>query len=250
MLSPRGNSLKTLGLLGLAALGMLGGCAAEQGSADYIQQALASSERSPEMTERDVARKPAEVLALSGIEPGDTVVEFAGFGQYYTTLLSSIVGPEGQVHMYDLPYTEERAGENSRAFVAAHPNTTYNVVDYNAIELPSDVDVVYNVLYYHDLSLNDIDVATLNRKIYDALKPGGVFLIIDHNAPAGTGTRDTESLHRIDPAVIKEEVLAAGFELAEDSDLLAHPEDDYSAMVFAPGTRGATDRSLFKFVKP
>lgn len=240
--------LRRIAACGLLLLGQAG--FAQTAIPDYIKSAVASTARSEEMKAVDPARKPAEVLALSGIAPGDTVVEFAGFGQFYTTMLSEIVGADGSVLVYDLPYTEERAGAASRAFAEAHPNTRYNVIDYNAIELPADVDVVFNVLYYHDLSLNQIDVAALNRKIHDALKPGGVFLIIDHNAEPGSGTRDVEKLHRIDPAVIKQEVLAAGFELAEESSLLANTDDDHTKMVFAPGTRRATDRSLFKFVKP
>lgn len=239
--------IRNIAAIGLLACSQL---AFAQAIPDYIQAAVASGERTPAMTERDANRKPAELLALSGIKPGDTVVEFAGFGQYFTTMLSAIVGPQGKVLVYDLPYTEERAGEASRAFAAAHPNTSYNVVDYNAIELPAGVDQVHNVLYYHDLGLNQIDTAVLNRKIFDALKPGGVYLIVDHNAEAGSGTRDVEKLHRIDPEVIKQEVLAAGFTLAEDSDLLAHAADDHTKMVFTPGTRGTTDQSVLKFVKP
>lgn len=234
----------------LAALANAQEYSVPAGTPDYIAKAVTSPERVEAATARDPARKPAEILTLSGVKPGDTVVEFAGFGQYYTVILSSIVGDSGKVHMYDLPYTEQRAGENSRAFVASHPNTTYNIVDYNEMTMPQNVDVVFNVLYYHDLPLNKIDVAKLNKKIFDALKPGGVFLIIDHNAEPGSGMRDTEKLHRIDPAIIKQEVLAAGFVLAEESKLLAHPEDDHTKMVFTPGTRGATDRSVFKFTKP
>ncbi len=189
------------------------------------------------------------MLALSGVKPGDQVVEFASFGQYFTTLLSDIVGPQGKIYMYDLPYTEERAGAASRAFVAAHPNSKYELVDYNKIELPQNVDVVFNVLYYHDLPLNNIDTAALNAKILKALKPGGIFFIVDHNAAPGSGTRDTKTLHRIDPAVIRKEVTAAGFELVEESKLLAHADDDHTKMVFAPGTRGTTDQTIFKFRK-
>lgn len=216
----------------------------------YIRAAVESPSRSAEQKARDAARKPAEVLALSGVKPGDTVVEFASFGQYFTTLLSEIVGPKGTVYMYDLPYTEERSGAASRTFVAAHPNSKYELVDYNQLKLPSNVDVVFNVLYYHDLPLNNIDTASLNKRIFDALKPGGIFFIVDHNAAPGSGTRDTKTLHRIDPEVIKKEVSAAGFELVEQSKLLAHAEDDHTKMVFAPGLRGLTDQTIFKFRKP
>ena len=223
--------------------------AAAMNAGAAIAAAVASPERPAEARERDPARKPAEVLALSGIEPGDRIVEIAGFGQYYTTLLSSIVGPEGEVHVFDLPYTEERAGEASRAFAAAHANTEYNVVDYNEASFPADTDIVFNVLYYHDLGLNDIDIAAMNAKLFAALKPGGAYLVIDHKAEDGSGWRDAESVHRVDKQTIIDEVTAAGFVLETDSDLLANPDDDRSVMVFSPGTRGATDRAVLLFRK-
>ncbi|HUK01406.1 MAG TPA: hypothetical protein VLW26_03910 [Steroidobacteraceae bacterium] len=216
----------------------------------YIRAAVESTSRPAEQRARDVNRKPAEVLTLSGIKPGDRVVEFASFGQYYTALLSDIVGPKGMVYMFDLPYTEKRAGDASRAFVASHPNATYHLEDYNTLQLPEQVDIVYIVLYYHDLLLNNIDTAALNARIFKALKPGGIYFIVDHNAAPGSGTRDTKALHRIDPEVIREQVTAAGFELVTRSDLLANPADDHTKMVFTPGTRGLTDQSIFKFRKP
>lgn len=216
----------------------------------YVRHAVELPERSAEQKARDANRKPAELLTLAGVKPGDRVVEFASFGQYFTTLLSDIVGPKGMVYMYDLPYTEKRAGEASRAFVAAHLNSKYELIDYNKLELPNNIDIVFNVLYYHDLSLNDIDTASLNTRIFKALKPGGIFFVVDHNAAPGSGRRDTKALHRIDPEVIRQEVTAAGFELVEESKLLAHPEDDHTKMVFSPGLRGLTDQTIFKFRKP
>lgn len=238
------KTLATVALLAAAQLGLA------QSIPDYIRSAVDSDARSEEMTARDPARKPAEMLALAGVKPGDKVVEFAGFGLYYTTMLSEIVGENGEIHMLDLPYTGARAGAASSAFVAEHPNTYYQLIDYNKIVFPTDVDVVMNVLYYHDLALNNTDTAVLNKKIFDALKPGGTYFIIDHNAEPGSGTRDVERLHRIDPEVIKQEITAAGFRLAEESSLLAQADDDHSTMVFSPGTRGATDRTVLKFVKP
>jgi predicted methyltransferase len=220
------------------------------GTPAYIRSAVESTTRSAEQKARDANRKPAELLTLSGVQPGERVVELASFGQYFTSLLSDIVGPKGQVYMFDLPYTEARAGAASRAFVAAHPNCKYELVDYNKVELPQQLDVVFNVLYYHDLYVNDIDTASLNARIFKALKPGGIYFIVDHNAAAGSGTRDAKTLHRIDPAVIRQEVAAAGFKLLEESKLLAHADDDHSKMVFAPGLRGLTDQTVFKFQKP
>jgi predicted methyltransferase len=219
-----------------AAVAQAPGYVIPAGTPAYVRAAVQSSERTSGMTERDAVRKPAETLTL--------------FGQYYTTLLSAIVGEDGEVHVFDLPYTEARNGEAARAFAAAHPNTTYNLVDYNVAEFPDEVDMVFNVLYYHDLILNDIDTAAMNAKLYAALKPGGRYVVIDHKAEDGSGWRDARELHRMGAEKIVEEVTAAGFVLSVDSDLLAHPEDPRTAMVFAPGTRGVTDQAFFIFTKP
>ncbi len=210
---------------------------------------MESPARSAAQRARDVNRKPAQILTMSGIKPGDRVVEFASFGQYYTAMLSDIVGPKGHVYMYDLPYTGKRAGAASRAFVAAHPNCEYHLIDYNKLKLPRQVDIVFIVLYYHDLFLNHIDAASLDARIFKALKPGGVFFIVDHNAVPGSGTRDIK-LHRIDPAVIRRQVSAAGFQLVEESHLLANPADDHRQIIFSPAIRGRTDRTIFEFRKP
>jgi predicted methyltransferase len=215
-----------------------------------VRRAVESAERADEMRVRDYYRKPAEILTLAGVEEGDHIIEFAAFGQYFTTMLVTAVGPSGKIDMYDLPYTERFAGEASRAFDAAHANAVYHQEDYNTAAFPQNVDAVYNVLYYHDLRPNAVDTAALNRKLFAALKPGGVYLIIDHKAEDGSGWRDAGTIHRMGVDTIKQEVLAAGFELAVDSNLLANPQDDRTKMVFAPGTRGTTDQAFFIFRKP
>ena len=187
---------------------------------------------------------------MSGIEEGDRIIEIAGFGQYFTEMLSVAVGPSGMIDVYDLPYTERFAGEASRAFDAAHDNVVYHQEDYNTASFPQNVDSVWNVLYYHDLQPNDIDTAAMNAKILAALKPGGIYLVIDHKAEDGSGWRDAATIHRMGVDTIKQEVTAAGFELAVESDLLANPADDRTQMVFAPGTRGTTDQAFFIFRKP
>jgi len=220
------------------------------GTPAYVKAAVESAARAPEAKARDANRKPAELLVLSGVKPGDRVIEFASAGQYFTQLLTEVVGSKGLVYMYDLPYTDQRFGATTRSFVAAHPNARHELIDFNAVQLPQNIDVVFNVLYYHDLPLNKIDTAALNAKVLKALKPGGIFFVIDHNARPGSGMEDTQKLHRIDPAIIRQEITAAGFELVEESKLLAHAADDHTQMVFTPGLRGMTDQSVFKFRKP
>jgi predicted methyltransferase len=216
----------------------------------FIRRAVESPERTDEMRARDFHRKPAEVLELAGLREGDHVIEIAGFGQYFTTLLCAAVGPKGKIDVYDMPYTERFAGEASRSFDAQHDNETYHQESYNDAKLPQSVDAVYIILYYHDLKPQGVDTAAFNRKVLAALKPGGTYLVIDHKAEDGSGWRDAGTIHRMGVETIKKEVLAAGFELARESDLLANPQDDRSKMVFAPGTRGTTDQSLFVFRKP
>ena len=102
-----------------------------EGTPAHVRRAVEAPERTAEQKARDYHRKPAEILTLSGIREGDKIVEIASFGQYFTTMLSVAVGPSGHVDMFDLPYTEERAGAASRAFVAKHTNATYHLNNYN-----------------------------------------------------------------------------------------------------------------------
>lgn len=217
----------------------------------HIRRGVESQERTAEQIARDSARLPAEVLTLSSISEGDHVLEFTTFGQYYTPMLVEAVGPTGKVEMYDMPYMEGfDAHLSGNAFADAHPNANYYMINYGEINFPTDIDLVYNILYYHDLGPQNIDTAILNSKLYTALKPGGKYVIVDHKAEDGSGWRDSGTIHRIGVEVIIEEITAAGFKLITDSAILSHPEDDKSVMVFAPGTRGGTDRATLIFQKP
>lgn len=220
----------------------------------HISRAVASSARTEEQMARDPGRKPAELLTLAGLNVGDHVAEITTFGQYYTPMLLEAVGPDGRVEMYDMPYLaafgEGTVGEAGQAFADARDNADYYVVHYNDVTFPDGLDAVYNVLYYHDLQGVEVDTGVMNGKIFAALKPGGKYVIVDHLAEAGSGWRDSTTIHRIDKEVIVSEITAAGFDLVVDSDILANPEDDRTAMVFSPGMRGGTDRAVLVFQKP
>jgi predicted methyltransferase len=215
-----------------------------------IKRAVASSARPAEQRARDADRKPAETLMLLDVTEGERVVELAAFGHYWTNMLVEAVGPSGQVVMVDMPWTDRFGGEAARAFDAAHANATYTQAHYNQMELPQNVDAVIMVQFYHDLTRDSVDTADMNKRILAALKPGGIYLVIDHNAEAGSGWRDASTLHRIDPAAIKSEVTAAGFELVQDSPLLANPADDRKQNMRAEGLRGKTDQAVLVFRKP
>jgi predicted methyltransferase len=217
---------------------------------DYVAKAVASPDRTDVMKARDGGRKPAEVWALSGIKPGDKVIEFGSFGWYDTTMISAIVGPRGHVWMYDLPYMQERTFEAGKTFTAAHKNAEHAVIKFDEATLPKGVDLVVFDMYYHDIKGKDVDPAKLNKMVFTALKPGGRVLVVDHRGEPGSGWRDSTTIHRMDTATIVEEMQAAGFQLAVNNGLFANPKDDKSKRVFEPTLRGGTDRSLFVFVKP
>ncbi|HUF73457.1 MAG TPA: hypothetical protein VMR74_11210, partial [Gammaproteobacteria bacterium] len=190
-----------------AVILILAGCGSDGSAQDTtadvaaIQAAINSGQRLEDARARDAGRKPLEILTLSGIRIGDHVIELGSFGQYYSALLSTIVGPNGKLDMFDPTFVDFGAAA-ARTFVSDRPNTEYYLVDYAEADFPSDVDIVFNVLFYHDLMSGGIDTAALNAKVFEALKPGGSYLIVDHKAEGGSGWRDAGTLHRIDPETI------------------------------------------------
>ena len=220
----------------------------------HIKRAVESDNRSEQQVARDAGRLPAEVLTLADLNEGDHVAEISTFGQYYTPMLVEAVGPTGKVEMYDMPYlaafSDGNVGKAGQAFADANENAEYHIVHYSEINFPSGLDAVYNVLYYHDLQGLEVDTAEMNSKVFSALKSGGKYVIVDHLAEDGSGWRDSTTIHHIGKEAIIDEITAAGFTLLLDSDILANPEDDRSAMVFSPGMRGGTDRAVLIFQKP
>src|SRR3569832_565942 len=135
----------------------------------------------------------------------------------------------------------------------AYPNEKVLKVPVAKLSTPALFDVVWTSMYFHDLSLmffGSADVAAVNKGIFDALKPCGVYFVLDHAAKKGSGLRDADTLHRIDPEAVKKEVTAAGFVLEGESDVLRNPDDPHTAKVFDPAIRGKPDKFIFKFRKP
>jgi len=219
----------------------------------YVQAAIADPTRPQGDRARDENRKPAEALAFAGIKPGQQVIELLPSPGYYTRLLCHIVGPSGKVFGVELEDKDPKAAAKRAEATDSCKNITLSEVVASQMTLPAEVDVVWTTENYHDLK-DDYwaggipDTKAFDAAVFKALKPGGVFLVEDHAAQAGSGARDTATLHRIDPALVKEEVTSAGFVFAGESDALRHPEDDHTAKVF--GMKGKSDRFLFKFRKP
>ncbi|MET0274196.1 MAG: class I SAM-dependent methyltransferase [Phenylobacterium sp.] len=237
------------------SLGFAGAAAAQSVPAS-ITTALADPARPAAESARDAARKPGELLAYAGVKPGDKVVDLIMGGGYFTRILAAAVGPNGHVTAYQpAEFIAFRAayGEEQKAAVAPYKNVTALSTSLTGLDLPDGLDLVLTVQNYHDLHLKPFPADTaakVNAEIFKSLKPGGVYLIVDHVAVTGSGLPAADAVHRIDPAIIKTEVEAAGFKLAGESPLLRNAADPHTALVFDPAIRGKTDQVVLKFVKP
>ena len=225
----------------------------------YIAAAIADPNRPAADKERDENRKPAEVLQFAGIKPGDKVAELLPGGGYFTRLISNIVGANGHVYALvpapapDAPANTPDFSVRVRALAADPHYSNVSVVTepFSQLATPVPVDVVWTSQNYHDLhNFPGLDVTVFNQMVFEALKPGGIYLILDHAGAPGTGIGETSTLHRIEPKAVMREVLAAGFEFVAGSDLLRQPSDAHTAKVFDPSIRGKTDQFIFKFRKP
>jgi predicted methyltransferase len=226
---------------------------------DAVAAALADPARPPEEMARDVDRKAGEVLAFAGVKQGDRVADFMSGGGYFTRLLSDIVGDKGRVYAF-VPdeqlkncAPEETAGTRALRGDAHYANVSVLIAPVARFRTPEALDLVWTSLNFHDLYdtfMGPADVREVARALFNALKPGGVLMVIDHAAQAGSHIRDTETLHRIDPEVIVQTLEGAGFVLEAQSDLLRNPRDNHQLRVFDPAIRGRTDQVILKFRKP
>jgi predicted methyltransferase len=224
-----------------------------------VAAAVADPARPEADTRRDANRKPGETLAFSGVKPGDRVGELLPGGGYFTRLLSKTVGPTGHVYAF-LPQRPANAGPDMPDPLArlqpvlmdpAYANVSPMVGSLGSVSFPVPLDLVWTSQNYHDLHyIPGLDMRSFDAQVFAALKPGGIFLVLDHAAAPGSADRDAATLHRIDPETVKKEVLAAGFQLVATSDLLHNPDDPHTAKVFDPLIRGKTDQFILKFQKP
>jgi predicted methyltransferase len=225
---------------------------------DFLSSAIGNPARPDADRKVDAARKPGELLAFAGLKPGDKVLELVPGGGYFTRIFSSAVGPQG--HVYELVTAEEvkakaTAADPIKAIAAdaAFPHVTVLVESISSFTVPEPVDLVWTSQNYHDFhdkAFGPADIPSFNKSVFTALKPGGIFMVVDHAAATGEGTKDTETLHRIEPAAAKAEIEAAGFVLEAQSDMLRNPDDDHTKRIFDPAIRGKTDKFVFKFRKP
>jgi predicted methyltransferase len=224
-----------------------------------IKAAIAAQDRSDDDRRLDAGRKPGEVLAYFGVAPGQKIGEIFAGGGYTSELMTRVIGDSGTLYAQNTKEAMEKFLKKPWGERVAKP-VMKKVV---SVERPADdpfppeakdLDAVITILNYHDIvNIKDADRAKMNKAVFAALKSGGVYGIVDSSAAVGSGVRDTQTLHRIDEEVVKQEVLAAGFKLAGESDVLRNPDDkrDWNSSPRAAGEkRGTSDRFVLKFTKP
>ena len=244
------RSIITLLVIATASFGV----AQAKGIPAYVAKSVADSARPDKDRARDADRKSAEIMTLASVRPGNTVADVGPGAGYYSRILSRIVGKKGKVYGFNPTWVAEKfpkAPEGVTALAAnGYPNIESVVLPMADIRFDHPLDVIFVSQVYHDQIWQKIDIEKMNKAIFSALKPGGVFFIIDH---IGRGVRTPEQidkLHRVDPDLVKEQVLAAGFRLVAESDILRNPYDLGDKNVFDPTIRGHTDQFIFKFQRP
>jgi len=252
--------IRTWGGVLLAALAALSlaacagrGSDAQNDTAAGIRAAVADPDRSDADRKTDERRHPEQLLAFIGVRPGMKILDVGAGGGYSTELLARAAGPTGTVYAQDEP--GDGSGRAAKAFAARMEKAVMRNVTpvRRSFDDPvppgvGGLDVITFLFYYHDTAYMQVDRAAMDRRLYEALKPGGVLVIADHSARPGEGTKVVKSLHRIEEAVVVRELEAAGFRLAATADFLRHPEDPRTGIVFRSET--PVDEFVLKFIKP
>jgi predicted methyltransferase len=222
----------------------------------YVTKAIDDPARAADRKD-DARRQIAAVMTFAGVKPGDKVLELDPGSGYWTRVFSRIVGPNGHVYTVwpdEMAKYSEKSFANWQGLVKdTYKNVSLLKQPAAQLSVPQKVDVVFtsqNYHDYHDPFMGPVDMKKFDKEVYDALKPGGVLIVIDHIAPAGSGISDTNTLHRIDPEVVKQEVESAGFVFDGSSDALVNPKDPLDVKVFDPAIRGHTSQFIYRFRKP
>lgn len=256
--------IRTLGLALVAAAALGGGAMAAPGTAVAQHHAaahgleasqaaaVADPRRLPAEVARDPLRKPAEMLALMQLAPGQAIADIRPEEGYFTRLFAPAVGAGGHVYAFVPNQTATRENAYADTLASTYPNVSRVTGALETMTFDRPLDVVFMGEEYHDFTIPrfGVDVAKMNAAVFAALKPGGLYVILDHQAADGAGISVSGTLHRIEAAELRRQVEAAGFVFDGETDAVRVPGDDHSLSVFDESIRGRTDRFVYRFRKP
>lgn len=222
---------------------------------DPIAESIAHPDRLASDHERDAERLPQRVLDFFDIKRGMRVADLMAGDGYYTEILSRAVGPDGVVHCQntaiplrvfaDGPLTARLADDRL-------PNVERHDEEFDEVSFPKDLDVAILVRFYHDFEWQEVDRPAFNAMAFEHIKPGGLLGVVDHHAKQGAGISEGKRLHRVEAALVQEELEAAGFVLEAESFVLTDPGDTLDWNIFSrEGTgRDSTSRFVHLYRKP
>lgn len=239
-----------------AAIAASAAAAFAQAQPQSYAAAFADSKRPAADRERDDRSRAADILGFAEVKPGMHVADLVTGGGYYARLFAAAVGPTGKVFAWEpaefIAFNADY-GKGVKELPTQYVNITGSDARFGELALPPGLDVVFTNQNYHDFHLKPLGegvAGRMNEAAFKALKPGGVYIVVDHSAVAGAEVAVADTLHRIDVERVKQEVTAAGFRFEGESDVLRNPADPRTASVFDPAIRGKTDQFVLKFRKP
>lgn len=223
----------------------------------YVTAALNDPARAADAAD-DAHRKIADIMTFAQVKPGQKVVELIPADGYWTRVFSGIVGAQGHVYTIWPDQYQQYVGESYTKWQGLIATPQYSNVSLlrqpaAALSVPESVDLVFtaqNYHDYHDKFMGPVDMKAFDKKVFDALKPGGIFVIIDNVAHTGSGFSDTDTIHRVDPEAVKKEVESAGFVFDGSSSALKNPADKHTMISYKPPMSGHNDEFIFRFRKP
>jgi predicted methyltransferase len=247
------HAIGLLFVLSMFAAGSAGPAKAQAPKAPDYEAIVAAPDRTDGDRQADQRRQPAKLLAFTGARPGMKVLDMEANAGYSTELLARAVAPDGVVYAQDSAAIIERFVKDKfdiRAQKPAMKNVVHVVRNFDD-PIPPDVsnlDLITFFFAYHDITYMEVDRTAMNRKMFAALKPGGLLVIADHSARAGEGVTVAKTVHRIEESTLRQEIEAAGFKLVAEADFLRHPEDPRDAAVFK--SQVPVDEFVLKYQKP